>query len=123
MLDAHHIFLELKYFFKLLLISLISLSDSENLRLPKNLTFLTPSFFKYFCDSLLEDKQRLNLSKRFFEKLEKNFHFLKVLLVILPFKRFIDIFFLFKFKNILGQISESIKNTIEGFQYSKNLFE
>ena len=61
--------------------------------------------------------------KMFLENLGKYLHLLKLFLVILAFNTIIGIFFLYKFKIILGQISESTKIDIDGFQYFINFDE
>ena len=45
-------------------------------------------------------------------------HLVKDFFVILPLIKIVGIFFCFKFTIVLGQISESINNAIDGFQYS-----
>ena len=81
-----------------------------------NFTFCPPSLAKKIFDCLLDDKHKSNLSKSFFEKFGTDFHFVKVFFVILPLISIVEIFFFLRLQSIFGHISESIKNTLLGFQ-------
>ena len=64
----------------------------------------------------LNEERIKNWNNTDFEKLENTIHRLKVFLVILPFRRVTGIFLSYRLFRVLGQISESIKKTFDGFQ-------
>ena len=73
-------------------------------------------------DSKFEDRQRSNLLKIVFELEIKNFHLLKVFLVILAFISPNEIFLFLMLVIIFGQISESIKKNCFWFPIIQKSF-
>ena len=60
--------------FNIFLISIIFCSDCVYFKLPTNFIFSAPSIFKYFFDSLLEERHKSNLLNIEFAKFGKNNH-------------------------------------------------
>ena len=116
MLEAHQICLKENFFFKLSSISLLFFSLCVNFKLPIYLIFLAPSIFRYFTESLFEERQRSNLLNKLFALEVNFFHFLKDFFVILAFKSSNGIPSFLIFVIMFGQISESMNIAIDGFQ-------
>ena len=85
-LDAHHIFFDLKNVFNFLLNTLgFLISFSENFKFPIILIFFAPKIFRYFFVSLFCGNVTSKFPNKFFDKDEIEFHLLNDFCVILAF--------------------------------------